>query len=74
MSVLLFGTGAGTGVTAGTYILSPMPVPNLAAPVLIGLLNVMLPIEAAGTVFVLTVLGFPVALGHLVRTLQRRHE
>jgi hypothetical protein len=73
VSVLLFGTGAGTGVTASTYILSPVPVPNLAAPVLIGLLNVMLPIEAAGTVFlVLTALGFAVAFGHLVRTLQRR--
>jgi hypothetical protein len=73
VSVLLFGTGAGTGVTAGTYLLSPVPVPNLAAPVLIGLLNVMLPIEAAGAVFlVLTVLGFAVAFGYLVRTLQRR--
>jgi hypothetical protein len=77
VSVLLFGTatdtGAGAGVSAGTYILSPVPVPNLAAPVLIGLLNVMLPIEAAGTVFlVLTALGFALAFAHLARTLQRR--
>jgi hypothetical protein len=73
VSVLLFGTGAGTGVTAGTFVLSPVPVPNLAAPVLIGLLNVVLPIEAAGTVFlVLTALGFAGAFGFLVRTLQRR--
>jgi hypothetical protein len=73
VSVLLFGAGAGTGVAAGTYVLSPVPVPNLAAPVLIGLLNVALPIEAAGAVFlVLTVVGFAVAFGYLVRTLQRR--
>ncbi len=73
VSVLLFGSGAGAGVTAGTYVLSPVPVPNLAAPVLIGLLNAALPIEAAGTVFlVLTALGFAAAFGYLVRTLQRR--
>jgi hypothetical protein len=73
VAVLLFGQGASTGVAAGSYFLSPIPVPNLAAPVLIGLLNTFLPIEVAGTVFVvLTSLGFAAAFGHLVRTVQRR--
>ena len=48
-------------------------MPNLAAPVLIGLLNTVLPIEAAGQVFlVVTVLGFACAFGYLVRTIQQR--
>jgi hypothetical protein len=73
VSVLLFGTDAGPGVDTGSYTLSPVPVPNLAAPVLIGLLNTVLPIEAAGAVFVVLItLGFAVAFGHLVRTLQGR--
>ena len=73
VSVLLFGTDPGPGVDTGSYTLSAVPVPNLAAPVLIGLLNTVLPIEAAGRVFVvLSTLGFAVAFGHLVRTLQGR--
>ena len=48
-------------------------MPNLAAPVVIGLLNTVLPTEVAGQVFVVvTVLGFACAFGHLVRTIQQR--
>ena len=48
-------------------------MPNLAAPVLIGLFNTVLPTEAAGQVFiVVTVLGFACAFGYLVRTIQQR--
>jgi hypothetical protein len=73
VAVLLFGARAEAGFTPGSYVLSPVPVPNLAAPVLIGLLNTVLPIEVAGTVFlVVTTLGFAVAYGHLVRTVQQR--
>ena len=73
VSVLLFGTDAGTGGISSSYFLSPVPVPNLAAPVLIGLLNRFLTIEVAGQVFVVvTALGFAAAFGHLVRTIQQR--
>lgn len=73
VAVLLFGADPGPGVIADAYSLSPVPVPNLAAPVLIGLLNTVLPIEAAGQVFiVVTVLGFACAFGYLVRTIQQR--
>ncbi|OZM79940.1 hypothetical protein [Pseudonocardia sp. MH-G8] len=73
VSVLLFGAdSAGAGI-AGNYVLSPVPVPNLAAPVVIGTLDAVLPTEAAGQVFaVLAVLGFALAYGHLVRTIQQR--
>jgi hypothetical protein len=73
VSVLLFGTAGSAGDTAGSYVLSPVPVPNLAAPVLIGLYNTFLPTETAGLAFVIvTVLGVAIGFGHLVRTLQRR--
>jgi hypothetical protein len=72
VSDLLFGTDGSSGF-AGVYSLDPVPVPNLAAPIGIGVLNVVLPIEAAGQLFVvLTVLGFAVSFGYLVRTLQGR--
>jgi hypothetical protein len=70
VSDLLFGADPGF---AGVYSLDPVPVPNLAAPLGIGALNALLPIEAAGQLFVvLTVLGFVGSFGHLVRTLQGR--
>ena len=73
VAVLLFGADPGSGFIADAYSLSPVPVPNLAAPVLIGLLNTVLPTEAAGQVFiVVTALGFACAFGYLVRTIQQR--
>lgn len=73
VSVLLFGSDTGVAGIAGAYSLSPVPVPNLAAPIAIGALGTVLPIEAAGQLFViLTVLGFAIAFGVLVRTIQRR--
>ena len=79
MSVLLFGSAAGpagpagpAGV-AGSYALAPVPVPNLAAPITIAALDVVLPTEAAGQLFVvLAVLGFAISFGFLVRALQNR--
>ena len=60
VAVLLFGADPGPGFVAEGYSLSPVPVPNLAAPVL--------PTEVAGQVFiVVTVLGFACAFGHLVQ-------
>jgi hypothetical protein len=68
-------TGAvsdGTPV-AQLYAMLPVPVPNLAAPVGIALLACVLPIAAAGRVFlVLGVLGFAHGYGFLVRRLQRK--
>ena len=73
VAVLLFGADPGSGAIADAYSLSPVPVPNLAAPVVIGLLDTVLPTEVAGQVFVVvTVLGFACAFGHLVRTVQQR--
>ena len=73
VAVLLFGADPGSGAIADAYYLSPVPVPNLAAPVVIGLLDTVLPTEIAGRVFVvMTVLGFACAFGHLVRTIQQR--
>lgn len=73
VAVLLFGADPGSGAIADAYSLSPVPVPNLAAPVVIGLLDTVLPTEVAGQVFVVvTVLGFACAFGHLVRTIQQR--
>lgn len=73
VSGLLFGTDGDTAGLAGVYSLDPVPVPNLAAPFGIGVLNVFLPIEAAGQLFVvLTVLGFAASFGYLVRTVQGR--
>jgi hypothetical protein len=73
VSDLLFGADPGSTGVAGVYSLDPVPVPNLAAPLGIGVLNAFLPIEAAGQLFVvLTVLGFAGSFGHLVRTLQGR--
>jgi hypothetical protein len=73
VAVLLFGADPGAGFVADGYSLSPVPVPNLAAPVLIGLFDTVLPTEAAGQVFiVVTVLGFACAFGLLVRTIQQR--
>jgi len=73
VSDLLFGTDGGSAAYAGAYSLVPVPVPNLAAPIGIAALNTFLPIEAAGQLFVvLTVLGFAISFGYLVRTLQGR--
>ena len=73
VAVLLFGADPGSSAIADAYSLSPVPVPNLAAPVVIGLLDTVLPTEVAGQVFiVVTVLGFACAFGHLVRTIQQR--
>ena len=73
VAVLLFGADPGSGAIADAYSLSPVPVPNLAAPVVIGLLDTVLPTEVAGQLFVVvTVLGFACAFGHLVRTIQQR--
>jgi hypothetical protein len=73
VSALLFDGGPAPVALDTAYHLSPVPVPNLAAPLLIGLLNAWLPVETAGLVFVVaTVLGFATAYGFLVRTLQQR--
>jgi hypothetical protein len=73
VSDLLFGTDGDSAAFGRAYSLDPVPVPNLAAPVGIGALDVILPIEAAGQLFlVLTVLGFAASFGYLVRTLQGR--
>jgi hypothetical protein len=73
VGALLFGAAPGPAVLGRAYFLSAVPVPNLAAPLAIGLLNAWLPVEAAGRVFaILTVLGFAGAFGFLARTLQRR--
>jgi hypothetical protein len=72
LGALAFGPDPG-GALAAVYRLSLVPVPNLAAPGLIGLLDIWLPVEVAGLVFVVvTVVGFAVAFGLLSRTLQRR--
>jgi hypothetical protein len=73
VSVLLFGAETtSTGVTS-LYGLSAVPVPNLAAPIAIGLLDVFLPTEMAGQLFVVvTVLGFAISYGYLVRAIQQR--
>jgi hypothetical protein len=70
---LLFGVpGAGEPVDT-LYGLRPVPVPNLGAPLLIGLLNVALPIELAGRLFVaITVLAFAYAFAYIVRAVQGR--
>ena len=66
------GIGSGAPV-AQLYALLPVPVPNLVAPVGIALLACVLPIAAAGRVFlVLGVLGFGHGYGFLVRRLQRK--
>jgi hypothetical protein len=73
LSVLLFGTGSGHAAYSAAYTLSPAPVPNLAAPFTIAALDLLLPVEAAGQLFVvLTALAFAICFGHLVRTLQGR--
>jgi hypothetical protein len=66
------GISDGTPV-AQLYAMLPVPVPNLAAPVGIALLAYVVPIAAAGRVFlVLGVLGFGYGYGFLVRRLQGR--
>ena len=72
VGTLLFGA-AGTPGLGQAYALSPVPVPNLAAPVAIGLLNAWLPVETAGRVVVaLTVVGFAAGFAFLARTVQGR--
>jgi hypothetical protein len=73
IGALLFGAAPGPAALSRVYALSAVPVPNLAAPVLIGLLNACLPVEVAGLVVVVgTVLGFSAAFAFLVRSVQRR--
>ena len=70
---LLFGVAGGDNALGSLYGLSPVPVPNLAAPLLIGLLNVALPIEMAGRVFLaVTVLAFANSFAYMVRSFQRQ--
>ena len=70
---LLFGVDGGGGPAANLYGLSPVPVPNSGAPLLIGLLNVVLPIELAGQLFVImTVLAFSYSFAYVVRAIQGR--
>lgn len=70
---LLSGRHAGGQPLSALYGLRLLPVPNLAAPVGIGLLNLWLPIEAAGKVFlVLVVLAFTYSYAYLVRSIQQR--
>jgi len=55
------------------YGLRPVPVPNLATPLGIGLLNLLIPIEKAGKLYLtLGVLGFVSSFGYLVRSVQQR--
>lgn len=69
-SSLLFGDATGFH---GQYTLSPVPVPNLAAPLVIAVLNTVLPIETAGRVFLaVTACGFAAGYGFLVRSVHRR--
>ncbi|MCU1660372.1 MAG: hypothetical protein JWR58_437 [Pseudonocardia sp.] len=73
VSVLLFGADTASGGVSSLYFLSAVPVPNLAAPIAIGLLDTFLPTETAGRLFVVvTVLAFAVSFGYLVRAIQRR--
>ncbi|MCE3554213.1 hypothetical protein LWC33_22515 [Pseudonocardia sp. RS11V-5] len=70
--ILTGGTVDGQRVTE-IYSLLPVPVPNLAAPAGIALLNLVLPIEVAGRVFLLLgCLGFVAGYAFLVRRLQGR--
>jgi hypothetical protein len=70
---ILTGGTAGGQPVGDAYALLPVPVPNLAAPVTIALLDLVLPIEAAGRAFlVLGCLGFTAAYAFLVRRLQGR--
>jgi hypothetical protein len=73
VNALLFDSHPAPDVLRDGYHLSAVPVPNLAAPLLIGLLNTWLPVEVAGLVFVVaTVLGFAIAFGFLVRAVQQQ--
>jgi hypothetical protein len=55
------------------YGLRLLPVPNMAAPVGIGLLNLWLPIEAAGKLFLIVgVLAFSYSYAYLARSIQQR--
>jgi hypothetical protein len=70
--ILTGGTAGGQSVT-DVYALLPVPVPNLAAPGGIALLNMVLPIQTAGRVFlVIGCLGFVAGYAFLVRRLQGR--
>lgn len=70
--ILTGGTVDGQAV-ADTYSLLPAPVPNLAAPVGIAVLNLVLPIEQAGRAFlVIGCLGFVAGYAFVVRRLQGR--
>lgn len=70
---LISGSAAEKQVLASLYGIRAVPVPNVAAPLLIGLLNVWLPLRAAGTLFVIgSVLAFSLAFRHFVRVVQQR--
>ncbi len=69
---LIFGVQHGPPVAAA-YTLLPVPVPNLAAPLGIGLLGGVFPRELSGSLFLaLCVLAAAWGFGFLVRTVQGR--
>ena len=70
--LLLSGADAGQGA-ALPYMLNWAPIPNLAAPLGIGLLNFWLPPQQAGRVFGATcVLLFSYGFAYMMRSTQRR--
>ncbi len=73
LSSLLFGVPPGREAVGALYGLRLQPVPNLAAPLGMAILNLAFSPLVAGRVLVaLSGLSFAVAYGHLVRVVQRR--
>src|SRR5438874_3217701 len=68
LKTLVLGGTAGLQSVDPLYSLNWAPIPNLAAPVVIALLSVWLPLSIAGRVFlVLCVLLFAYGFAHMVR-------
>jgi hypothetical protein len=73
LKALLSNSVQGTEAVRSLYELKGTPTPNLAAPVIIGLLSVWLPELVAGRIFlILCALLFAFAFAYLVRSAQRR--